>query len=181
MPIAYLSITISKYKRGGGNLYINKMSSLREAREALILSYEMNLITDKDFLLLYEQNTSSNPDFPYWNYEIFDLDRLTDDECKASFRFLKNDLYMLAEALQIPERIICPNRLVVPGIEAFCIFLKRFPYPNWLGDMGPTIGRPVPQLSMIVSEMSNFLYENYAWKLTTFQQNWLSPVRLIVC
>ena len=40
---------------------------------------------------------------------MFDLDKLTDDECWADFRFLKNDIYNLAEKLRIPDEVICPN------------------------------------------------------------------------
>ena len=74
----------------------------------------------KNLFLLYDLNTSKTPDFPYWDYLEFDLDKLSDDECKAEFRFLKNDIYSLHEVLQLPEDIYCYNRLKVPGIEALC-------------------------------------------------------------
>ena len=93
-----------------------------------MLDINFCLITGKlsmleDSSLLYEKNTSGNPGFSYWNYEIFDLvDRLIHDECRASFTF---DFYLLEEVLQIPEWIICPNSLVVSGIEGFCIFTAK--------------------------------------------------------
>jgi len=43
-----------------------------------------------------------NPNFPYNEYSSFDLDNMSEDECKAELRFVKNDLPVLAEALQIP-------------------------------------------------------------------------------
>ena len=103
---------------------------------------------------------------------------MNDDECNASFRFLKNDVYLLKELLQIPDRITCPNRAVVSGIEALCILLKRYAYPIRLGDMVATFGRPVPQLSMVATEMTNMLYNMYNHKLTSFQQSWLAPACL---
>ena len=36
----------------------------------------------------------------------FDLDKMDDDECKAEFRFLKNDIYTLCEVLDFPEKYI---------------------------------------------------------------------------
>ena len=99
------------------------MSGLREVREALFLAHNENYINDEEFLLLYDINKSKNPDFPYWVYPEFDLDRLTEDECYANFRFRKNDM---KDLLQIPENIICYNRSKVDGLEAFCVFLKHF-------------------------------------------------------
>ena len=77
----------------------------------------------EDSSLLYEKNTSGNPGFSYWNYEIFDLvDRLIHDECRAS---LGGGGYLGGGVVQIPEWIICPNSLVVSGIEGFCIFTAK--------------------------------------------------------
>ena len=36
-----------------------------------------------EFALLYDSNSSENLEFPYWKYRRFDLDSMTDDECKA--------------------------------------------------------------------------------------------------
>ena len=37
--------------------------------------------------MLYDLNRSTNLNLPYWDYERFDLDRMSDDECIAEFRF----------------------------------------------------------------------------------------------
>ena len=39
----------------------------------------------------------------------FDLDSMADEECKAEFRFYKNDIYLLGEFLDIPDIMKCPN------------------------------------------------------------------------
>ena len=52
------------------------MVNLREIREALLLGHRNNIINDEEFVLLYNINKSKNPDFPYWRYDMFDLDRL---------------------------------------------------------------------------------------------------------
>ena len=52
------------------------MPGLREVRTALLLAHHENFIEDEELLLLYDLNRSKNPDFPYWRYPAFDLDRL---------------------------------------------------------------------------------------------------------
>ena len=45
--------------------------------------------------MLYDHNTSKNPDFTYWNYQQFDLEDLSHEKCKAEFRFYKNNFTIL--------------------------------------------------------------------------------------
>ena len=100
----------------------SKMPNLRNVRECLLFGFEENPLNDKEFILLYDMNISKNPDFPYWQYDPFDLDGLCDDECKAEFPFLKNNIHLLKDVLQVPEEVVCYNRLVVDGIEDLCVF-----------------------------------------------------------
>ena len=120
--------------------------------------------------MLYNLNTSKNLDFPYWNYQQFDLENLSDEECKAEFRFYKSNIYFLKEAVHIPDEVIFSNRLVVSGVEALSILLKGFSYHIRLGDMIQKFCRPVPQLSMMTSEMTSFVYDMHHEKLNSFQQ-----------
>ena len=69
------------------------MPKFREAREALLLAHHDKLIDDEEFVMLYDLNTSKNPDFEYWNYAKFDLQKVSDAECLAEMRFEKNDIY----------------------------------------------------------------------------------------
>ena len=48
-------------------------------------------------------NTSKIPDYPHWNYDRFDLDTWTDDECKTDLRFYRSDVYRQANVSNIPE------------------------------------------------------------------------------
>ena len=41
------------------------MTNLRNIRECLLLSYAFNLIDDEEFVILYDLNSSKNPDFLY--------------------------------------------------------------------------------------------------------------------
>ena len=44
--------------------------------------------------------------------------------------------------------------------------------------MVPKFGRPVPQLSMITTKMTNLIYDGYHNKLTDLNQRWLAPDKL---
>ena len=154
------------------------MASFRETRELLLLAHSEHHLSDEDFSLLYDINTSHNLHFPYWQYSSFGLEDMTEAECWAEFRFYKNDVIHLAEILQIPNEIHCTNRTKCDRIEALCIMLKRFSYPCRYGDMIPRFGRSVPELSQISNHMLNFVYNNYSNKLTDLNQNWLTPNNL---
>ena len=154
------------------------MGKFRDNRIALLEAHMLNFIDDEEFILLYDINRSHNPDLPHWNYERFNLENLSDEECKCEFRYLKNYIYDLCEVLAVPEEIVCYNGLKVDGIDALSMLLKRFAYPCRYLDMIPRFERPVPQLSMICNKMLNMIYDNWGILLTSFNQDWLSPVNL---
>ena len=154
------------------------MPKLKDVREHILFAYDDNLINDEEFVLLYDANKSRNPDFPYWQYEKFDLANLSEDECKCEFRFLRRDIPRLREALQIPEQITCYNGVVCSATEALCILLKRFAYPCRYSDMIYRFARPAPQLCMITQYMTNFIFDHWGNLLKSFNQPWLAPQNL---
>ena len=125
-------------------------------------------------------NTKKGPDFPYWNYEAFELDMMSDDECQAEFRFYKNDVYNLKEVLNLPEEFICYNGLTIDGTDGLFIFLKRFAYPCRYLDMIPRFARPVPQLWIMqwIATAMDYLYRHWNHLLTSLNQPWLSTDNL---
>ena len=86
-----------------------KMSNFRENRQCITYAYRKGFINNRQCVLLYDANTSKNLDFPYWKYDQFDLDELGNDQCKAEFQFYKNDIFKLAEYLQLPDEIVTYN------------------------------------------------------------------------
>ena len=70
------------------------MTALRDAREALFEANFNKIIDDEELLLLYDINHSKNLDYPYWNYQKFDLENISTEECWTEFRFYKNDIYI---------------------------------------------------------------------------------------
>ncbi|XP_066928992.1 uncharacterized protein [Clytia hemisphaerica] len=90
----------------------------------------------------------------------------------------RNDVILMKNILNIPDIIRCKNRSVCPGIEAFCIFLRRFAYPCRYSDMISCFGRSVPELSMISNYIVEHIYSQFGDKLSDFNQPWLAPAKL---
>ena len=54
------------------------MSSLREIRELLVDFYMNGVLSDEEFVVLYDENRSKNLDLPYDEYGRFDLEEMAD-------------------------------------------------------------------------------------------------------
>lgn len=62
------------------------MATFEEFHLLLILYYDANIISNEDFLLLYEMFASKTPNFPYDEYS-FDLDiTRVKHQCKAEYK-----------------------------------------------------------------------------------------------
>ena len=156
------------------------MASFKEFRQTLLLYYDVDLITDEDFIILYELFSSRNPDFAYDSYDRFDLDNMNDDECKAEFRVRKRDLPTLAQALRIPRSFQLSQRSVVDGMEGLCMLLKRLSYPCRYGDLIYRFGRPVPVFSMATNHVLDYIYNTHNHLITQWNHTLLSPRTLDV-
>ena len=115
----------AKYQVWDGGKIETSMATYREARENLLIAHTKNTIDCDTFALLYDVNRSKNLDLPYLSYDQFDLDKMCDNECISQFHFWKNDIYVLCEALQIPQQLFGYNRVKFDAIEALCIYLRR--------------------------------------------------------
>ena len=144
----------------------------------LILLYADNIVSDEEFLLLYETFSSKNPDFPHGNYERFDLDSMNSAECKAEFRVEKQDLPRLIAALQLPPVFKCEQRSICDDIEGLCMLLKRVAYPCRLSDMIPRFGRPVSVISLITNDVMDYIYDVHGHLITQWNQDLLNPAAL---
>ena len=49
-------------------------SSFKKTRSLLLESFDDGEISEDEFFLLYDENKSKNPAFPYEHYERFDLE-----------------------------------------------------------------------------------------------------------
>ena len=59
------------------------MVNLRANRDTILSAHDTGDLND-GIIMLYR---STNLDLPYWYYDMFDLDRMSDDECIAEFWF----------------------------------------------------------------------------------------------
>ena len=134
------------------------MVNLREVQDILFHCHADNLIDDEEFILLYDFTKPANPEFFCWTYPPFDLEKFSDDECNTEFRFSKNNIYSLVDALRIPDEVRCPNRQSIDAVEAVCVLLKRNSYPCRFSDLIPTFGRSVAELCNIASVINNHIF-----------------------
>ena len=83
--------------------------SFHELREALVCAFSDGVISEEEFLILYEEYESTNLNFPHWEYEPFSLDNFDSCEGRAEFRVDKKDIPLFVNALQVPEYFRCPQ------------------------------------------------------------------------
>ena len=95
------------------------MATFRKVRELLLTSFDDGDISEDEFLLLYDVNRSKNPDFPYQNYEHFDLEKLDESESLAEFRFRKSDIPVLKEVMGCLTCIHANRGRYATGLKAF--------------------------------------------------------------
>ena len=139
-----------------------------------------DVFAEEDVIAIVREKNRKNPTIPYWNYGRIEetLDDMSDAELKAEFRFGRGELGLLTEVLQIPESFTCSNGTVSSGFEALLMFLKRFSYPCRLSDMVPRFGRSIPEMSLILAEVTDFIVTTHGHLLSDLNQPWLRPAEL---
>jgi hypothetical protein len=90
------------------------------------------------------------------------------------FRFGREDINILSNALRLPEKIICNNRTVASGVEGLCIVLRRLAYPCRLEDLEPVLGRTKVEISYIFKHVIDYLYNTHNHLLSDLSRDWLS-------
>lgn len=60
-------------------------------------------------------------------------------------------------------------------MEGLCILLRRLSYPCRYSDMLHRFGRPVPVLSMISSQVLDYVYDVHSHRVTQWNHEILSP------
>ena len=138
---------------------VNKKMYFKEFHDLLILFYGDNIVSDEEFLLLYNTFKTKNPEFPHRNYKQFYLDSMNSAKCRAEFRVEKQDLPHLVAALQLPPVLRCEQRSICEDIEGLCMLLKRVAYPFGLSDMFPRFGQPVAVISLITNDVIDYIYD----------------------
>ena len=65
------------------------VESFRQTQNGLLFAFDDGVIDEEEFLFLFDLSTSKNLDYPYWEYQAFDLDWLSDDKCRNISDFSK--------------------------------------------------------------------------------------------
>ena len=71
----------------------------------------------------------TNLNFPHLAYEPFSLDNFDSSEAKAEFRVDKEDIPLMANALQVPESFRCPQG-TGKAVRNFTCLISLF-FHNW--------------------------------------------------
>ncbi|XP_078364346.1 uncharacterized protein LOC144648756 [Oculina patagonica] len=87
------------------------------------------------------------------NVPKLNLEDVSEDQCERMFRFQKDDMPRLLDALEIPEYYICSQRTNATGMEALMILLRRLAYPNRWCDLVTIFGRTESELSLIFNKV----------------------------
>ena len=144
---------------------------------SLALYYDMNVLDDAEFLLLYDFYNPRNLDLPCELYPHFDLQNLTEDKCLSEFRFKKADIPRLSQALRIPDVISCHQGTICDGTKGLCMLLKRLCYPCRYSDMVHLFAKPVPVLCMITNQVLDYIYQVHSHRILQWTHQLLSQVK----
>ena len=79
----------------------------------------------------------------------------------------------VANILQLPMNIRCPQRTICDRIEGLCMLLRRFSYPCRYSDMISRFGRPVPDLCTITN--NDNIFNNHDHGISQWIDDALSP------
>ena len=153
------------------------MVSWKELRELIVLYYDLKVLDDAEFLLLYDLYSPQNLDLPCDLYPHFDLQNLTEDEWLAEFRFSKNDIPRLSQAMRIPDVIIYHQGTICEGTEGLCMLLKRLCYPCRYSDMVHLFTKPVPVLCMITIQVLDYIYQAHSHRILQWNHQQLSQAK----
>ena len=74
------------------------MEAKIELQDLALQLHESNVLDDDDLFMLLDAprpRRNLHSALPFWRYEHFNLEGLTDDECKVEFRFGMDDIYTI--------------------------------------------------------------------------------------
>ena len=143
--------------------------SLSALREDLELSFAYNMTNAEEFVLLYDANQYKNI-YPYWKYKLFDIGTIDEEQCFIDFRLAKNDLHVLVDVLNIPDRVITTQGTVYDGMGVLCILSKRLSFPCHYSDMTPIFGRNPTELCLIYNSLVNKIYDQHYHRVSSWNQ-----------
>lgn len=89
------------------------MCSFKKARNDVVLAYDSCHIDDLEFVVLHDIVChGKNLELPFEDFHSFSLAETDPVECNVNFRFKKNEIPVLARAMDIK----CPQGTISEGI-----------------------------------------------------------------
>jgi hypothetical protein len=85
---------------------------------------------------------------------------------KEYFRFTKDEIVQVVNAMQLPNPVVLPSRHSATSCEAMCIFLFRLSYPGRLCQSSRFFGRSRAALSLFYNYIVEWIYRRYHHLLT---------------
>ena len=130
------------------------MFAKKNVLAAAIMLFNDEILDEDEMFCVFSELNRKNPPFPYWNYDRIEkqMDDMSSAEIKSEFRFGHSELPLLAEALQIPQYFVCSNGTVASGME------------------GLRHGRSVPEISLILAEVTDHIYRTNGHPLQDLNQ-----------
>ncbi|XP_070387683.1 uncharacterized protein [Dermacentor albipictus] len=115
---------------------------------------------DLEDILLCEVFGSTRRD-PLSANGLLNMDTMDAGVFRSYFRFEKNDISRLHNALRMPAVIKTAQRVTVPGEESLCITLRRLSYPNRLCDLEHLFGRHYSVISSVTNIVLSHIESNF--------------------
>ena len=135
----------------------------------LLIAHEDGDLDEEELLLLacVEEDAAASllPPLQFVGRKLC-LDQLDEEACVRRFRFKKEQLHLLYEALEVPDRFTSPIRVKWTGLEGLLVLLRRLAYPARLGDLCEEFGRSKGVLSVIFSTMLIWIWELWGTLVT---------------
>ncbi|KAI2494543.1 DDE superfamily endonuclease [Fragilaria crotonensis] len=97
-----------------------------------------------------------------------DLNRLSQSDCRAAFRFDQEEMKRTVCLLPFPDIIITHKRDRVHLLEAYAIFCRRLCYPNRWCDLHKEFGRSTSALSRIFGLMLHLIVSRVGPKVVFY-------------
>ena len=136
----------------------------------LLIAHEDGDLDEEELLLLLacvEEDAAASllPPLQFVGRKLC-LDQLDEEACVRRFRFKKEQLHLLSEALEVPDRFTSPICVTWTGLEGLLVLLRRLAYPARLGDLCEEFGRSKGVLSVIFSTMLIWIWERWGTLVT---------------
>ena len=140
----------------------------------LATALAFDIIDEEDAILLMLEESMNPKVSPHHNYERFRVDRFTDSEFENLFRFKKEHIAPLVNALRLDDQYCSQNGIKWSAEEGLCLFLRRISYPNRLVDLIPLFGRHITEMSTMINIMTDEIYSLHHSRLENINHPWMN-------